>query len=121
MAATETSPLLGRDLSAVGGAVAKWVAWTALAFGIFATWAALTFAALPAWLLLPLMVLLGFAGGGIWAGIAAVLRAKGWLLEVFSTLLMNYLAILLVEVIVFGPWRDPTSGNYPQTRLFASS
>src|SRR5918912_2815158 len=190
MAATETRPLLGRDASAVGGAVLKWVAWTALAFGIFAvllllfgkdplqaylriisntlgstyglsevivkmiplvilalavavpariglinvggegqlfigglfaTWAALTFAALPAWLLLPLMVVLGFVGGGLWAGIAAVLRAKGWLLEVFSTLLMNYVAILLVEVIVFGPWRDPTSGNYPQTRLFASS
>jgi general nucleoside transport system permease protein len=86
--------------------------------GLFASWGALTFGALPAWLLLPIMVVLGFIGGGLWAGIAAVLRAKGWLLEVFSTLLMNYLAILLVEVIVFGPWRDPTSGNYPQTRLF---
>jgi general nucleoside transport system permease protein len=89
--------------------------------GLFASWGALTFTTLPAWLLLPFMVLLGFIGGGLWAGIAAVLRAKGWLLEVFSTLLMNYIAILLVEVVVFGPWRDPSSGNYPQTRLFPAA
>jgi simple sugar transport system permease protein len=89
--------------------------------GLFATWAVLTFPALPAWVLVPLMVVLGFVGGGMWAAIAAVLRAKGWLLEVFSTLLLNYIAILLVEVLVFGPWRDPTSANYPQSRLFPAA
>lgn len=89
--------------------------------GLFATWAALTFTTLPAWVLLPLMAVLGFVGGGLWAAIAAVMRAKGWLLEVFSTLLLNYIAILLVEIIVFGPWRDPTSANYPQSRLFPAA
>lgn len=87
--------------------------------GLFAAGAALSLSSLPAVVLLPLMAIFGFLGGALWAGIAAVLRAKGWLLEVFSTLLLNYVAILLVEVIVFGPWRDPTSGNYPQSRLFA--
>ena len=33
---------------------------------IFATWGALTFDHLSAWLLLPLMVALGFLGGGLW-------------------------------------------------------
>src|SRR5581483_11197775 len=35
--------------------------------------------------------------------------------EVFSTVLMNYVAILTVSALVFGPWRDPASSNYPQT------
>ena len=85
---------------------------------LFASWGALTFPNLPSWLLLPLMAVLGFAGGCAWAVIPAVLRARGWLLEVFSTLVMNYIAILVIEVIVFGPWRDPTSANYPQSPAF---
>jgi simple sugar transport system permease protein len=88
---------------------------------LFATWGALTFTGLPAALLLPFMALLGFVGGALWAAIPAVLRARGWLLEVFSTLVLNYVAILAVEVIVFGPWRDPTSANYPQSRVFPAA
>ncbi len=89
--------------------------------GLFASWAALTFTGLPAWLLLPLMAVLGFVGGAVWAAFPAVLRARGWLLEVFSTLVLNYIAILAINVIVFGPWRDPTSANYPQSRLFVKA
>ena len=84
--------------------------------GLCATWGALTFSGLPGWLLLPLMAALAFLGGGAWGGITGWLRARGWLTEVFSTLLLNYIAILLVNFLVFGPWRDPGSGNYPQTR-----
>jgi simple sugar transport system permease protein len=58
----------------------------------------------------------GMLGGGVWAGIAGFLKARGWLSEVFSTVLMNYIAILGVSALVFGPWRDPTSSNYPQSR-----
>jgi len=83
-----------------------------------ATWGALTFASLPAWLLLPLSAVLGFAAAGAWAGICGLLRARGWLNEVFSTMLLNYLAVLVVDYLIFGPWRDPTSSNYPQSRLF---
>lgn len=89
--------------------------------GLAAAWGALTFGGLPSWLLLPVMALLGFAGGGSWAAISGFLRSKGWLSEVFSTLLLNYVAILVVDAIVFGPWRDPTSANYPQSRLFSAS
>ncbi len=70
----------------------------------------------PAWLLLPAMAVGGAAGGGAWAGIAGWLKARGWLSEVFSTVLMNYIAILAVSALVFGPWRDPGSSNYPQSR-----
>jgi ABC-type uncharacterized transport system permease subunit len=83
-----------------------------------ATWGALTFTSLPGWLLLPLSAVLGFAAAGAWAGICGLLRARGWLNEVFSTMLLNYLAVLVVDYLIFGPWRDPTSSNYPQSRLF---
>jgi len=84
--------------------------------GLCATWGALTFSGLPGWLLLPLMAVLAFGGGGLWGGITGWMRARGWITEVFSTLLLNYIAILFVNFLVFGPWRDPGSGNYPQTR-----
>jgi general nucleoside transport system permease protein len=86
--------------------------------GLTATGVAITFTSWPAWLLLPAMALAGMAGGGVWAGIAGWLKARGWLSEVFSTVLMNYIAILAVSALVFGPWRDPTSSNYPQSTEF---
>jgi simple sugar transport system permease protein len=88
---------------------------------LFASWGALTFAGLPAWLLMPWVFTLGFFGGGLWAALSGFLRAKGWVSETISTLLMNYVAILLVNFFVFGPWKDPESANYPQTAEFAAA
>jgi simple sugar transport system permease protein len=85
---------------------------------LFATWGALGLAGLPGWALLPILCLLGFAGGGLWAGLSAVLRVKGWVSETISTLLFNYVAILLVNFFVFGPLKDPESANYPQSAQF---
>jgi len=83
-----------------------------------ASWVALSLPGLPAWLLLPLMAGTGFIAGGLWGGVAGILRARGWLSEVFSTMVLNYVGILAVNALVFGPWRDPTSANYPQSREF---
>lgn len=85
---------------------------------LFATWGAITFSHLSAWLLLPFISILGFLGGGLWALISGVMRARGWASETISTLLMNYVAILLVSFFVFGPWKDPESANYPQSAAF---
>jgi len=59
-------------------------------------------------------------GGGLWAAVAGVLKARGWASETIVTLLMNYVAILLVSFVVFGPWKDPQGYNFPQTVSFAS-
>lgn len=83
-----------------------------------ATWGAIALSSLPGWLLLPLMAGLGIAGGGAWAAIAAILRIRGWASETISTLLLNYVAILLVNFLVFGAWKDPEGVNYPQTVEF---
>ncbi|MGE5840194.1 MAG: ABC transporter permease, partial [Deltaproteobacteria bacterium] len=88
---------------------------------LFATWGALTFSTLPSWILLPFISVLGVLGGGLWGSISGILRAKGWVSETISTLLMNYVAILLTNFFVFGPWKDPESANYPQTAEFVNA
>jgi simple sugar transport system permease protein len=84
--------------------------------GITSAWVALHFTSWPMWALLPAMALGGALGGGVWGGIAGWMKTRGWMSEVFSTVLLNYVAILAVNALVYGPWRDPTSSNYPQTR-----
>lgn len=84
-----------------------------------ATWGALTFGDLSQPLGILVVMILGFIGGGLWAAIPAFLRAKGWLNEVISTLLLNYVAIQVINYFVYGPWRDPESANFPQTIRFA--
>jgi simple sugar transport system permease protein len=79
----------------------------------------LNFGGLPAWLLIPWISFLGFLGGGLWALISGFLRARGWVSETISTLLLNYVAILLLSFFIFGPWKDPESANYPQSAPFA--
>jgi simple sugar transport system permease protein len=85
-----------------------------------ASWAALSLD-LPAPVMVPLMIALAMIGGAAWAFVPALLRARGWLNETISTLLLNYVAILLVQFFVFGPWKDPRSANFPQTRAFADA
>ena len=83
-----------------------------------ATGVALFFPAGHIWLMLPVMALAGCAGGGLWAATAALLRHWRGVNEVISTLLANYIAILLVNVFVFGPWKNPQGLGYPYTTPF---
>jgi ABC-type uncharacterized transport system permease subunit len=86
-----------------------------------ATAGALYFADLPAVVLLPLITALGFAGGGVWALIPALLRALRLVNETISTLLLNYVAPLIVSFFIFGPWRSPESSSYPQSPAFVEA
>jgi len=86
-----------------------------------ATAGALAFSHWPAIILLPMLTLLGFVGGGLWALIPGVLRALRIVNETISTLLLNYLAPLIVGYFVFGPWRSPESSAYPQSPAFVDA
>lgn len=83
-----------------------------------ATGVALFFPVGQIWLMLPVMALAGCAGGGAWAAIAELLRRWRGVNEVISTLLGNYLAILLIAIFVFGPWKNPEGLGYPYTTSF---
>jgi general nucleoside transport system permease protein len=87
----------------------------------FATAGALALPNQPAFVLLPVLVVLGFIGGGVWALVPGVLRALHLVNETISTLLLNYVAPLIVSYLIFGPWRDPQSSFYPQSPAFADA
>jgi len=57
--------------------------------------------------ILPLMILAGAAGGIVWASIPAFLRTVFNANEILVTLMLNYVAILLLALFVHGPLRDP--------------
>ncbi|MCX8012677.1 MAG: ABC transporter permease, partial [Rectinema sp.] len=85
-----------------------------------ATWGVIAFPALPAWLFLPLLIILGFIGGGLWGALAGFFRARGWVNETIATLLLNYIAPLIVGFFVYGPWRSREAGAsaFPQSIAF---
>lgn len=67
---------------------------------------------------LPLMLAAAFPAGGLWALVAGVLRAKLEVNEILTTLMLNYVAILWLEHLYFGPWRDPMGMGFPGTAMF---
>ncbi len=77
----------------------------------FATWGAIAFDSLPAWALLPLMILLGMLGGGLWAFIPGYLKSLGLVNETITTLLLNSVAPKIVAFFVFGFWHSPMDTN----------
>jgi ABC-type uncharacterized transport system permease subunit len=79
------------------------------------TWVALAYPGLPAPLLQPLMIGMGCVAGAFWALIPAALRAYWRVNEIITTLMLNYIAILWVDFLVYGPWKDPKAFGFPFT------
>ncbi len=61
----------------------------------------------PAPLMLPLLALAGFVGGAAWVLVPALARAFLLIDEIITTLLLNFVAVLLVNYLCTGPLRDP--------------
>jgi simple sugar transport system permease protein len=74
----------------------------------------------PAWLVLPAMLLGGALAGAAWALVPALLRVRLGIDEVVTTLLLNPVALLLVEALLHGPWRDPETG-FPESPRIATA
>lgn len=72
---------------------------------------------LPFLVFLPLASAAAMLAGGIWAGIIGFLKGRFGGNEVITSLMMNYVAILLVQYLVSGPLRAP--GGLPQTERLA--
>ncbi len=65
------------------------------------------------------MVLAGTAGGMAWATIPAFLKTRFHASEILTSLMLVYVAQLLLDWLVRGPWRDPNGHNFPQTVPFS--
>lgn len=76
---------------------------------------------LPAPLVLPVMVAVGFLAGAIWGLIPALLKAYLKVNEIITTLMMNYIGVLMVEFLFYGPWRDPKGYGFPGTAEFVQA
>lgn len=74
----------------------------------------------PAWLVLPLALAAGAAGGAAWAGIGAGIRVLRGVNEVLVTLLMNFIALLLVAELLHGKMGEEGAG-FPQSPLFEAT
>jgi general nucleoside transport system permease protein len=75
----------------------------------------------PNAVLLPLMFIAGALGGMLWAAIPAYLRTRFHANEILTSLMLVYVATLLLSWLVHGPWRDPEGYNFPQSKLFEAS
>src|SRR5512138_3650386 len=75
---------------------------------LLATWVGLTFTTLPGWVIIFLAILAGFVGGAIWGGIAGYLKAYFNVNEILSTVMMNAIAVQLMNYLLRGPMIDPS-------------
>ena len=73
----------------------------------------------PAWLVVPLALLAGFAGGAVWGAIPGALKAYFSVNEILSTVMMNAIAVQIMNYLLRGPLIDPAqaelASKIPQT------
>ena len=80
---------------------------------------ALLLAGQSAWLIIPAMIVAGAACGAAWGAIPGVLRAFAHTNEIITSLMLNYVAALVLNYLIFDSlsyWRDtsPTGQVFPQ-------
>jgi general nucleoside transport system permease protein len=70
-----------------------------------------------AWIV-PAILLAGMAGGMLWAGLVALLRDRFNANEILVSLMLVYVADMVLSYMVYGPWKDPNGFNFPQSKTF---
>ena len=87
--------------------------------GILATQIGLTFTDWPGWLVIMLAMVAGFLGGALWGGIPGLLKAYFNVNEILSTVMMNAIAVQIMNYMLRGPMIDPAqlekASKIPQT------
>src|SRR5260221_6497930 len=67
---------------------------------------------------MPAMLVLGALGGAVYALIPAICRVRFGASEILTSLMLVYVADLVLDYLVRGPWRDPKGFNFPTTAEF---
>ena len=73
---------------------------------------------LPHWLMMILMALAGIVTAGVWGLIPAFFKTKFNTNETLLTLMLNYIALYIIQLLRDGPWKDPNGGGYPSIAKF---
>jgi simple sugar transport system permease protein len=69
------------------------------------------------WIVIAIL-LAGVLGGMFWAAIVALLRDKANASEILVSLMLVYVAEMVLSYLVYGPWKDPAGYNFPQSINF---
>ena len=72
-------------------------------------------------LVLPAVLVMGIIGGAVWGMIPAFLKTKYNANEILTSLMLSYVALLMLSYLVHGPWRDPGGYNFPESEIFSDS
>ncbi len=102
---------IGAEGQFVVGALAA--GWVAMQAGPGTAW-------LGRGIVVPIL-LAGMLGGMAWAGLVALLRDRFNANEILVSLMLVYVADMLLAWLVYGPWKDPAGYNFPQTITFDAS
>ena len=96
-----------------------------IAGAILSTLFVMVLPGIPRPLLLPLVVLVGAAGGAVWGGMAGVLKAYAGVNEILSTIMLNIVAVQILNLLLRGPIMDPAEiergSRIPQTVRLSSN
>lgn len=86
-----------------------------------ATAVTIYFPSLPIYASIPLMLICSIAAGGFWGLLTALPRTLFGVNELITSLMLNYVALLGLDYVVFGPWREPAGLNFPGTPMFTDA
>ena len=92
-----------------------------IAGGIAASWVALQATEHTSRAIVIAIIAAGAVGGAAWSGIVAVLRDRFNASEILVSLMLVYVAELLLGYAVHGPLKDPHGFNFPQTASFPAA
>ncbi|WP_202944670.1 ABC transporter permease [Desulforapulum autotrophicum] len=70
---------------------------------------------LPAIVMIPWLFTAGALAGGLFLLVPTFLKTRLNVDEVVTTLLLNFVVLLFVNWLVFGPWKDPMAMGWPQS------
>ena len=72
------------------------------------------------WWIMPLMMLAGAAGGAAYAAVPALLKVQFRVNEILTSLMLTYASVYLLNYLLAGPYKSPTSMGQPQTVMFSA-
>ena len=70
---------------------------------------------LPTYLMIPFLLIVGALAGGLLLLVPVLLKTRLKVDEVVTTLLLNFVVLLVVSYLIEGPWRDPMAMGWPQS------